>query len=82
VGFTVTRPGARSFTVAMDGGRAGLVDRPPAGATVHLTMDVDTFVRLGTGRGDAATIVDSGAVRVDGDEALGRAVAVSLNFLF
>jgi len=45
-------------------------------------MEVDTFVRLGCGRGDPAQIVDSGAVDIGGDGQLGRNIASEMNFLF
>jgi uncharacterized protein (TIGR03083 family) len=81
VGFSLTGAGGRTFAIAMDGKRAALVDRPAADATACLTTDVDTFVRLTTGRGDAAEILASGAVAYSGDEALARAVARELRFL-
>jgi hypothetical protein len=81
VGFTLTGSGGREFTVEMAGRRAGFVDRPAAGATARLAMDVDPFVRLTTGRGDAGAILDSGAVACSGDEELAFAVARELRFL-
>ena len=47
----------------MDGGRAKPLDAPPADPTVRLTMDTETLVRLGMGRGDPAEILAGGAVR-------------------
>jgi hypothetical protein len=45
-------------------------------------MDSDTFVRLLNGRGDPLEILESGAVRLRGDEELGRAIVEQLNVMF
>jgi len=68
--------------IKVEGKRANPVDLTPADPTVRLTMDTDTLVRLGMGRGDPAEIVAGGAVKFDGDEALGRRIAGEMNFLF
>jgi uncharacterized protein (TIGR03083 family) len=68
--------------ITMDGGRANPLDQPPADPTVRLTMDTDTLVRLGMGRGDPAEMLAAGMVRFDGDEELGRGIAGEMNFLF
>jgi hypothetical protein len=82
VAFTVTGPVGRAFAIEVAGGRAGFLDSVPAAPTVHLEMDTDTFVRLATGRGDPESILASGAVALEGDPVLGRAVAENMNFLF
>ncbi|HZJ26048.1 MAG TPA: maleylpyruvate isomerase family mycothiol-dependent enzyme [Acidimicrobiia bacterium] len=83
IGFTIAGPQARSFTVRMEAKRAGFVDDvAPEDADAHVSMDLDTYVRLGTGRGDPDVIVTTGDVGFSGDEDLGRAVARTLNFLF
>ncbi len=68
--------------IGVDGGRATPLDAAPADATVTLAMDTDTLVRLGMGRGDPDAILARGAVRIDGDEALGLRVLQEMNFLF
>jgi uncharacterized protein (TIGR03083 family) len=82
VAFTVAGPVGRAFAIEVAGGRAGFLDSVPAAPTVHLEMDTDTFVRLASGRGDPESILASGAVAVEGDPVLGRAVAENMNFLF
>jgi uncharacterized protein (TIGR03083 family) len=85
--FDVTGPAGRSLAVAMQDGRAQLVDALPvdsgrADPTVRLTMDSETFLRLGAGRGDPAAILATGAVSIAGDHELGEAIVAQMNFLF
>lgn len=83
VGFTLTGAQPRTFTVRMEAKRAGFVDDvAPGDADAHLTMDVDTYVRLGAGRGDPEAIVADGDITFAGDTELGLATARTLNFLF
>lgn len=82
VGFTITGAQPGTFTVRVDGGRGAFVDDvAPADADAHLTMDLDVYVRLGTGRGDPEAIA-AADIAFSGDEDLGRAVPRALNFLF
>jgi uncharacterized protein (TIGR03083 family) len=80
--FEITDGPVGTIAITVRDGRAHVLDDVPAAPTVRLTMDTDTLARLGTGRGDPAEIVASGAVRFDGDEALGRRVTEAMNFLF
>jgi uncharacterized protein (TIGR03083 family) len=73
---------ANSTAIAMEGGRGKPLDAAPATPTVRLVMDTDTLVRLGMGRGDAGEILAHGAVKIDGDEQLGRQIVGEMNFLF
>jgi hypothetical protein len=82
VAFTVEGPVGRAFAIEVVGGRARFLDSVPADPTVHLELDTDTFVRLASGRGDPESILAGGAVTLEGDPVLGRAVAESMNFLF
>ncbi len=82
VAFTVEGPVGRTFAIAVTGGRAAFCDSVPVEATVHLTINTDTYVRLATGRGDPESILATGAVSLTGDIALGRSVAQQMNFLF
>ena len=80
--FAVTGPVAFDHALEMVEGRAHALDRAPDAPTANLEMSTETFVRLGTGRGDAEAIVASGLVTLEGDAALGNAVATQMNFLF
>jgi uncharacterized protein (TIGR03083 family) len=62
--------------IAVDGGRAALVDDLPGEATVELTMPASTFAALVGGRSDAPD-----DVVVAGDRALGAAVIAALGFM-
>ncbi len=61
------------LTVGEDGRARPLEDRPPAEAT-RLRMDTETFALLGAGR----RAVDSVALEIAGDRALGRRVAAAM----
>jgi uncharacterized protein (TIGR03083 family) len=82
VRFVVTGVLGRVVTVAVEQGRA--VPTPDAGAgpiTTTLTIDQETFWRLGFGRIDAARALAAGQARVDGDMALGHRVLESMAFM-
>jgi uncharacterized protein (TIGR03083 family) len=79
--FDLTAPLAQRFAIRTDG-RAQLLDDVPTEVTARITTDGETFARLACGRLDPTDALAGGTVRVDGDEALGRRVVESLNFLF
>ncbi|HSO96338.1 MAG TPA: maleylpyruvate isomerase family mycothiol-dependent enzyme [Acidimicrobiia bacterium] len=79
--FDVTAPLAQRFAIGIDG-RAQLLDDVPTDVTARITTDGETFARLACGRLDPTDALAGGAVHLDGDEALGRRVVESLNFLF
>lgn len=79
--FSVAGVLGRQIMVAMDGGRASLLPRSTGAPTVVLTMDQETFWRLGFGRVDPARVLASGQVRVDGDVAVGNRVLESMAFM-
>ena len=82
VRFVVTGPLGRLVTVVMRAGRAEpATDDGPDRPAVTLSMDQATFWRLGFGRVDGAAALGSGAVRVDGDGALGRRVLGAMAFM-
>jgi uncharacterized protein (TIGR03083 family) len=82
VRFEVTGVLGRRVTVVMASGRAALVpDGAPARPTATLTMDQETFWRLGFGRVDAERVLASGAVTVAGDVELGNRVLGSMAFM-
>ncbi|HEY7915437.1 MAG TPA: maleylpyruvate isomerase N-terminal domain-containing protein [Acidimicrobiales bacterium] len=80
--FTVTGPLGRQIVVTMDEGRARPAPAPPADApVVELSMDQETFWRLGFGRVGATEALDSGRVVVGGDAGIGRRVVESMPFM-
>ena len=82
VRFQVTGVLGRKVAVLMDNGRA--VATPGSGpehTTTSLTLDQDTFWRLGFGRVDGARALAVGQVRIDGDQALGHRVLGSMAFM-
>jgi uncharacterized protein (TIGR03083 family) len=79
--FELSAPLAATISIGVDG-RAKLLDAPPRDPTAVIATDGATFTRLATGRADPAAALAAGSVRLVGDEALGRRVVESLNFLF
>ena len=64
----------RELVVVMEGGRGTTPSSTPAGPTVVLTLDPDTFWRLSCGRTTAGEVLATGDVAVTGDATLGRRV--------
>ncbi len=83
VRFAVDGPGddARTFTVAVEGGRARPVDDEVT-PTATLSMSSIDFVRLGCGRAGADEVEAAGGVEVQGDSSVGRHVLGAMNFMF
>lgn len=77
-----TAPLTRTVAVAVEGGRARVLDTVPSDATVRIRTSGEVYARLACGRADPATELAAGTVTLEGDEALGRQVVASLNFLF
>jgi uncharacterized protein (TIGR03083 family) len=71
----------RTTPIAMKEGRAKAIDAVND-PSVTLAMDTDTLVRLCMGRGDPNEILNSGAVKIAGDEELGKRVVNEMNFMF
>ena len=65
----------------VDGKRANLIETPPDAPTVRLTMDVETFTRLGCGRWDPAETLQAGKIQIRGDQALGETIIREINFM-
>jgi hypothetical protein len=82
VHFGISGPFARTFTVAVAGGRARVVDELDGAPTVTIATDGETFVRLTCGRVEPGDALGSGRVHLGGDTTLGRRVVEELNFLF
>jgi uncharacterized protein (TIGR03083 family) len=79
--FELGPPLAHTLAIGVDG-RASRLDDAPAAPTVTITTDGETFTRLACGRVDGARALADATVRLAGDEALGRSVVESMNFLF
>jgi len=71
--------GQEPFGVRVDGKRAGLTDALPQDPDVRLSMDLDTFNRLCTGRGDPEPLKRN--VAVEGDAELGARILDQINFM-
>jgi uncharacterized protein (TIGR03083 family) len=80
--FDIGGPLGSQWAIAVEGGRARVLDAPPADATVRLAMSDETFSRLGCGRIDPTAAIGDGRVVVSGDGELGRRVTEAMNFLF
>jgi uncharacterized protein (TIGR03083 family) len=82
VRLDVAGPGddARTFTVAVAGGRAKAVDDDVA-PTVTISLSSIDFVRLGCGRATAEEVEAAGGIGVVGDAATGRRVLGAMNFM-
>jgi hypothetical protein len=82
VRFVVTGVLGRRVSLTMSRGRAELVPASgPDDPASTLTMDQETFWRLGFGRVDAARVLSVGQVRIEGDVALGHRVLESMAFM-
>ena len=83
VRFEVAGPGddARSFTIAVEGGRARPAE-DESSPTATLSMSSIDFVRLGCGRASAEDVEAAGGTEVQGDAAVGRRVLGAMNFMF
>jgi uncharacterized protein (TIGR03083 family) len=82
VRFDVAGELGREELVGMDGARASVLTAvPPGPPTVALSMDQDTFWRLGFGRTGSDQALATGSVTVAGDLALGRRVLDGMAFM-
>ncbi|WP_067818441.1 maleylpyruvate isomerase family mycothiol-dependent enzyme [Nocardia inohanensis] len=78
IAFELTGPVSRTLHVAVDGGRADLVETLDAPATLVLTLGSELFARLRGGRTTADA--HSGAYSVTGDTDLGERLIRALTF--
>jgi uncharacterized protein (TIGR03083 family) len=80
--FAVVGVMGRQVLVAVDGGRAvPLAVTPEVRPTVTLTMDQESFWRLGFGRVEPKRLLATAQVKVDGDVALGHRVLDAMSFM-
>lgn len=77
-----TPPLARTVAIAVEGGRARVLDAAPADPTTRVRIPGDVYARVACGRADPAAVIAAGSVTLDGDDAIGRRVVEELNFLF
>jgi uncharacterized protein (TIGR03083 family) len=82
VRFDVNGELGRRVLVGVHGERASVVTSPSGGGpSVTLSMDQETFWRLGFGRVRPDEVFASGTVRVEGDVALGHRVLGAMAFM-
>jgi predicted lipid carrier protein YhbT len=75
----VTGDVVRHVVCTVTGGRAAVVSDEPASPLAHITMDVETFVMLATGRATASAL--ESRVAYAGDAEHGRKVTGALNMM-
>ena len=79
--FEITGDVGGTIALNMEGGRAQRMDAPPESPTVRLTMGLEPFNALGTGRWTAEHALSNGSVSIDGDRALGERIVGEMNFM-
>lgn len=71
--------GMRPIAVGVEGKRANALSEVPQQPDVRLSMDLETFNRLCTGRGDVNEVASG--VRIEGDQDLGERIVQNMNFM-
>ena len=79
--FEITGEVGGTIALNMDGGRAQRMDAAPNSPSVRLTMGLEPFNTLGTGRWTADKALANGSVTIDGDRALGERIVGEMNFM-
>ena len=79
--FDITGDVGGAIALGMVDGRASRLDTAPASPTVQLTMGLEPFNALGTGRWSAEKALSDGAVTIDGDRELGERIIGEMNFM-
>ena len=79
--FEITGDIGGDIALNMDGGRAYRMDAAPESPTVRLTMGLEPFNALGTGRWTAEQALSDGSVTIAGDRALGERIVGEMNFM-
>ena len=79
--FEITGEVGGTTALNMDGGRAHRMDPGPGSPTVRLTMGLEPFNALGTGRWTAEHALGNGSVNIAGDRGLGERIVSEMNFM-
>ena len=79
--FEITGDVGGAIALIMEGGRANRMDAAPDSPTVRLTMGLEPFNALGTGRWTADHALSNGSVTIAGDRALGERIVGEMNFM-
>ena len=79
--FEITGQVGGTIALSMEGGRANRMDAAPTSPTVKLTMGLEPFNALGTGRWSAEHALANGSVTIAGDHALGERIVNEMNFM-
>jgi hypothetical protein len=79
--FDITGPAGRLLPVGVEGTRGRELDEVPAEPAVRITTDAETFACLGCGRWDPEESIQSGRVRIEGDQSLGRTIIKKMNIM-
>ena len=77
--YDITGPAGGRVAVGREGKRASILDEIPLSPDVTLTMDLETFNRLSTGRGDPDVLIKD--VQIYGDDELGKKILGASNFM-
>jgi len=79
--FDITGAAGRLLPIGVEGARGRELDEVPAEPAVRITTDVETFACLGCGRWDPEESMQSGKVRIEGDQTLGRHIINQMNIM-
>ncbi len=79
--FEVTGGAGRTLAIGVNEKRGNVLDVTPSSPTVRVTMDVETFTCLGCGRWEPKQTLETGKVRIDGDQRLGETIVEQMNFM-
>ena len=79
--FDITGDVGGTVALNMAEGRAHRMDAAPASPTVRLTMSLEPFNALGTGRWTAEKALADGSVTIAGDRELGERIVEEMNFM-
>jgi uncharacterized protein (TIGR03083 family) len=71
--------GFGEIPIGVEGKRANRLENAPSEPDVRLSMDVETFNCLCCGRGESESV--GAAVKIEGDEELGRRIVANMNFM-
>jgi uncharacterized protein (TIGR03083 family) len=79
--FDITGEVGGAIALSMADGRAHRMAAAPASPTVQLTMGLEPFNALGTGRWTAEKALADGSVVIAGDRGLGERIVEEMNFM-